>query len=664
MPDRACPRCGEAAGTGTICPSCGVGLYSETDAISVDRPLNGRLSQQDTIPDHLLQQARTGDVRTRVLAPPRAAGPDYELQAILGEGGMGVVWSARQAGLGREVAIKRIRPGAGPRAAAQLLAEAQLTGSLEHPGIMPVHETGVDQDGVPFYAMRRLRGRTWAERWSELSQSEHLDVLLRVCDAVAYAHGQGVIHRDLKPANVFLGEYGEVVVFDWGLAARVSDLRVQGLRLLASGTPVYMAPEMARAQAGQLGPASDVYLLGAILFEILTGQAPHPGEQDVEILMAAADNRIEPPIPPGELGDVVRRAMAAEPGDRYGDVRSFQVAVRTCLRHQESIALAERAARRLSEASRDAGYSGFARAVHAFEDALDMWPDNRVAAGGLATARLEFAVRAHRAGDLDLAAGLLSAAEPAHAMELGAIARTRQLRQRRRRALRILTWASLGLVIALVAALAVGYRAVAHQRDLVLSIARERDEAEAALAREEQAETASTRRMWRRVVQADFLSAGLPPQTRVVGGRWGITSASLVAEGDRPAILAVPLPSTSGLVVQIDLEPGGRLVLLFGDDAAALARGSAGAGVSVEIGSAMIIRRGDLVLQSSALPEAVAGLARRLRLEFDRGSLRILVDGKAAHAPLPVPALRLGHVGLAADPGAVLDNLKVEVPWE
>ncbi len=664
MPVRSCQRCGEPAGDGTICPACGVGLYSETDAISVDLPRNGRLSQQDTLPDLPMNRAHGSDVRSRVLAPPRAAKPDYELQAILGEGGMGVVWSARQAGLGREVAIKRIRPGAGPRAAAQLLAEAQLTGSLEHPGIMPVHEAGIDQDGVPFYAMRRLRGRTWAERWTELSQSEHLDVLLHVGDAVAYAHGQGVIHRDLKPANVFLGEYGEVVVFDWGLAAHIADLRSQGGRLMASGTPIYMAPEMARAQAALIGPASDVYLLGAILFEILTGQAPHPGDQDVEILMAAADNRIEPPIPAGELGEVVRRAMADEPADRFADVRSFQSAVRTCLRHQESISLADRAAARLAEAMRDAGYGGFARAVHAFEDALDLWQDNRAAASGLARARLEFAARAHRAGDLDLAAGLLSPAEPGHGPELAAIARTRQLRLRRRRALRLLTWASGCLVLALIAALALGYRAVSHQRDLVLTIAKERDEAEAALAREELADAAGTRRLWRRVVQADFLSAGLPPQTRVIGGRWGITSATLVAEGDRPAVLAVPLPATRGLIVQVDLEPGGQLALLFGDDAEALSRGSAGTGVSVEIGSQISVRQGERVLQADTLPEAAAGLARRLRLEFDHDILRILVDGKGAKEQLSVPGLRLAHVGLVAEPGAVLDNLKVEVPWE
>lgn len=664
MPVRSCQRCGEPAGDGTICPACGVGLYSETDAISVDRPRNGRLSQQDTLPDLPVNRVHGSDVRSRVLAPPRAAKPDYELQAILGEGGMGVVWSARQAGLGREVAIKRIRPGAGPRAAAQLLAEAQLTGSLEHPGIMPVHEAGIDQDGVPFYAMRRLRGRTWAERWTELSQSEHLDVLLRVGDAVAYAHGQGVIHRDLKPANVFLGEYGEVVVFDWGLAAHIADLRSQGGGLMASGTPAYMAPEMARAQAALIGPASDVYLLGAILFEILTGQAPHPGDQDVDILMAAADNRIEPPIPAGELGEVVRRAMADEPAERFADVRSFQSAVRTCLRHQESISLADRAAARLAEALLDAGYGGFARAVHAFEDALDLWPDNRAAASGLARARLEFAVRAHRAGDLDLAAGLLSTAEPGHGPELAAISRTRQLRLRRRRALRLLTWASGCLVLALVAALALGYRAVSHQRDLVLSIAKERDEAEAALAREELADAEGARRMWRRVVQADFLSAGLPPQTRVIGGRWGITSATLVAEGDGPAVLAVPLPATRGLIVQVDLEPGGRLALLFGDDAEALSRGSAGTGVSVEIGNQVSVRQGDRVLQVDALPEAAAGLARRLRLEFDHDILRILVDGKPTKEPVSVPGLRLAHVGLVAEPGAVLDNLKVEVPWE
>ncbi len=668
-PTQVCQRCGAtvAATSAIACTTCGAPLPPPavkpvTVSAEVADPGRraARLSRLPTIPD-LPTRLRGASVRRRHLAPPFVPnGSDYELHAVLGEGGMGVVWSARQVGLEREVAIKRARPGAGARAAEQLLAEAELTGSLEHPGIVPVHEVGIDQDGVPFYAMRRLRGRTWMERWRELDQRQHLDVLLRVCDAVAYAHGQGVIHRDLKPGNVFLGEYGEVVVFDWGLAARVLDLHAGERRLMASGTPSYMAPEMARADAHQMGPLSDQYLLGATLFEILTDVPPHPGDETTDILIAAAENIIEPPIPSGELGDVARRAMAAAPADRYPDVRAFQTALRTCLAHQESVALATRAAERLAMAQASSGYDGFARAIHGFEDALDLWSGNREALAGLSIARLGYATRARETGDLDLASGLLSADDPGHQGERERIAIRREQRIRRRRALRILAWSTGILMIVLIISLILGYLAVSRQRDLILRISNERDSAETALARKA---LDDPQRMWRRLVQSDFADPDLPVQARVVAGRWGLTGAALVAEGDKPAIMAVPLPPTDAVLVQIDVEPGGRLSVIISDEPRELARGLPGAGLSVAIDRHLTVYRGGQVLASSALPEAVDGLARRIRIEVDDGRLRVMVDGTEMTHEVGVAGVHCGQVGLIADPGTAVDNLKIEVPW-
>jgi predicted Ser/Thr protein kinase len=641
---------------------CAVELGAGIDPISVEvaavprRPVGVRLSRLKTLPESVVLPPAPR-VRRRVLAPADCAeGEDYELRGVLGEGGMGVVWSARQRGMNREVALKRVRPGSGPRAISALLAEAEMTGSLEHPGIIPVHEVGIDQDGMPFYSMRRLNGRTWAERWEGMRQREHLDVLVRVCDAVSFAHGRGVIHRDLKPDNVFLGEYGEIIVFDWGLAVRLADLRTGSRSQMASGTPVYMAPEMACADLPRLGPASDVYLLGAILYEILTGTAPHPGEETEEVLFAAAENRIDPPIPEGDLGDVVRRAMATKPADRFPTVRAFQAALRVCLEHQESITLAERARARLEAARSGAGYDGFARAVHTFEDAIELWPENRMAVAGLSQARLAYAARARVAGDLDLAADLLRGGDPAHAEESTRVTALVASRLRRRRAQRVLTWTSAGLLAGLIAALLVGYLAVRQQRDQILSVTRERDIAEMALLRQQEAEETGNRRLWKRLVQEDFSSGSMPRAAKVLSGRWGVGNETLGAEGDLPAVLAVPLASAKAVVTQFDLEPGGNLLVRIGSDAAA--------DLEVALDDRLVVRRGGTPLAESGMGQAPAGLARRLRIEIRQEQLQIRVDGRVAVAALPVAGLSLDSLRLVADPGTVLDNLKVEVPWE
>ncbi|MBN8527414.1 MAG: serine/threonine protein kinase, partial [Planctomycetes bacterium] len=519
------------------------------------------------------------------------------------------------------------------------------------------HEVGFDQHGVPFYSMRRLRGRTWAERWRGMRLREHLDVLIRVCDPVAYAHGRGVLHRDLKPGNVFLGEYGEVVVFDWGLAIRLQDLRRDEALATASGTPAYMAPEMARADGRKLGPASDVYLLGATLYEILTGEPPHPGVEAEDILAAAADNVISPPIPDGELGGIAARAMATDPAARYPDVRSFQSALRIYLDHQESVSLAARARERLVLAERSGEYDDFSRAVHGFEDAAALWSGNAEATAGMSDARLAYARRASSAGDLDLAAGLLDPADPLHRAELERISGQRDLRLRRRRALRALWWISGALLLALIVALTLGYAAVAAQRDLILRIAQERDAAESALVREQSEIADGRQRLWHRVLQEDFGRGALPPLAKVVAGSWRIDASALRAEGPGPCAVAMPIPASEAVHVQLDVHAGGRLQLLLS---------GASGGVEIVLDRTLSVRQGGRVLTEQPLPEEATGLARRLRVEDDAGSLRVLVDGRVVVPRMSLPqtaGLALERVAIQAMPGTVLDNLKVEVPW-
>src|SRR6185436_19661014 len=205
-----------------------------------------------------------------MLRAPDLSGTRYEIVAELGRGGMGIVYLARDTALDREIALKIVdRGAAGTRSDSldALAHEARILARLEHPGIVPVHDFGELPDGRVYYAMKRVRGDR-LDRWMSVARdlSERLAVFLRVCDAVAFAHAYGVVHRDLKPENVMVGEFGEVLVLDWGAAA--ADIADCGLRIADSttivGTPHYMAPEQARGDAA-IDQRADVFALGAML---------------------------------------------------------------------------------------------------------------------------------------------------------------------------------------------------------------------------------------------------------------------------------------------------------------------------------------------------------------------------------------------------------------
>jgi PAS domain S-box-containing protein len=270
-------------------------------------------------------------------------------------GGIGRVWLAHDSELGRDVALKELRPERAQEATlrARFLQEAQITGQLEHPGIIPVYELVRPRDGrQPFYTMRFVKGRTLSEaarvyhdrrragQADALALPALLNAFVTVCNTVAYAHSRGVIHRDLKGQNVILGDFGEVVVLDWGLAKLLrrpdgeaaapavvldeagadSSYTVHGQAL---GTPAYMAPEQSAGRLDLIDARTDVYGLGAILYEILTGAPPFAGRNTEEVLRKVREEEPAPPrqawpeVPPA-LEAVCLRALAKQPADRPG----------------------------------------------------------------------------------------------------------------------------------------------------------------------------------------------------------------------------------------------------------------------------------------------------------------------------------------------------------
>ncbi|WP_039961103.1 WD40 repeat domain-containing serine/threonine-protein kinase [Rhodopirellula europaea] len=353
---------------------------------------------------------------------------DYRLVRLLGKGGMGNVFVARQGSLDRLIAVKIIKPLEDDKREAlreqgrlestensrrqQFLTEAVITGDLDHPNIVPIHDVAVTGENTLFYAMKRVVGTPWNKVIGEKSRDENLEILIKVADAIAFAHTRGIIHRDIKPENVMLGDFGVVMVMDWGIALAMPQFEklnsitpAKGL----GGTPSFMAPEMATGPLEAIGPAADIYLLGATLFMIVTGKAPHHAKNVRECLRAVATNEIREVEPrhEGELLNIARKAMATRIEDRYASVVEFQEAIREYRSHSESISLASRATDDLKEAEQTLSYTLFSRATFGFEEALHLWDGNQTARDGMARARLAHASAAHDNKDFDLGLSLL-----------------------------------------------------------------------------------------------------------------------------------------------------------------------------------------------------------------------------------------------------------------
>jgi eukaryotic-like serine/threonine-protein kinase len=371
-----------------------------------------------------------------------SGGSALEVGASIGEGGMSVVRLGRQVALGREVAVKTLREEERDEVSMlRLLREAWITGSLEHPNIVPVHDITVDASGNPQIILKRIAGAVWSDLMHDerllrerLGVNDALDwnirTLMQVCNAVHFAHSRGLLHRDLKSENVMIGEFGEVYVLDWGLAVALVDDGSGRLPLARevdaiAGTPAYMAPEMLDGDGARLSVQTDVYLLGGILHEIVVGLPPHMGAVLASLLVSI--KRSDPAVPEGtpvELAAILRRALAREPSARFDDALQLRLALGAFLEHRASIALASDALPTLEELEaacmappptarggeerRLRPYHLFGECRFAFREALRAWPENALARDGLrravvAMAELELAQGDARAAHLLLA---------------------------------------------------------------------------------------------------------------------------------------------------------------------------------------------------------------------------------------------------------------------
>jgi serine/threonine-protein kinase len=365
-----------------------------------------------------------------------ATDAEFVVAEVIGEGGMGRVFRGQQTSLRREVAVKVLRGDVlDAGAAAALISEGRVMGALEHPNIVPVHALGRDERGAPALVMKRVDGVAFSEllddpkhpAWSRIAGGADepfhakLEVLMQACNAVHFANSRGVVHRDLKPENVLIGEFGEVYVADWGIATEPANAKGSTHRLV--GTPAYMAPEMLTGLEGDVDARTDVYLLGAMLHQLVTGRLLHDAPTVQEALSKAyesAPHSYDDSVP-AELAAICARATERDPADRFPNAIAIRNAIADYIRHRGSISITEQANAKLDELrtaiKRLVGEDEMmlrqvaelqTECRFGFSQALREWPGNGAARLGLANCLSVMADHAIARGNADAARALLA----------------------------------------------------------------------------------------------------------------------------------------------------------------------------------------------------------------------------------------------------------------
>ncbi|HEX2686684.1 MAG TPA: serine/threonine-protein kinase [Kofleriaceae bacterium] len=346
-----------------------IALTSELATMDMESPARASRASRASHASHASHTSEetitaptTGDLPSLPTVSALHYRPDHEIA----RGGMGRIVAAEDQRLGRPVALKELLEPS-PEQLGRFQREALITARLQHPGIVPVYEAGLWPSGEPFFAMKLVSGRPFDQVIGDAKTlEERLALLPRIAaatEAIAYAHSQRVIHRDLKPGNILIGEFGETVVIDWGLAKslddvgpeldqrvprphtpkrtgrRHTDLSASTLTVAGAvmGTPAYMAPEQARGEP--LDQRADVFALGAMLYHLLAGVPPYKARTATDVIAAAALGKVVPladrePGAPPDLVAIVVRAMAPLPSDRYGDAGELAIELRRFLTGQ------------------------------------------------------------------------------------------------------------------------------------------------------------------------------------------------------------------------------------------------------------------------------------------------------------------------------------------
>ncbi|BBM86130.1 protein kinase domain-containing protein [Candidatus Uabimicrobium amorphum] len=361
---------------------------------------------------------------------------EYDDLEKINQGGMGVIFKACQTILNRDVAIKKVL---GKAQQEKFMAEALVTAYLEHPNIVSVYDLDYDEQGEMFIAMKLVEGVSWRELLYKENQKafcykhieRHLQILIDLCNAVAYAHSKNIVHCDLKPENVMIGDFGEVLLMDWGIAVNISESKTAWALHKSHvkspmGTPCYIPPELAEGQGDKICPATDIYLLGGILYEILHQRPPHMEKSTWLTLLAAKQGKMATfnEDLPQELKNICMKALCKNPEDRYQNVQEFQQNLQSFLVHHESILQTESAINILQqcyfriESDTEMGgldenlvqrsYQKIPQAIEKLQSALDMWPENSRAYIEMQNSYSRYATVALYNNDLHLAADQLA----------------------------------------------------------------------------------------------------------------------------------------------------------------------------------------------------------------------------------------------------------------